>query len=120
MISNKYYQRNMTYNTHLFLKFIMVFIAIIGCKQKNSDVNINDLKNACDYVDAIEKLIINSADKIQLTKEQGKLAEAKDEYSELKKKVNLIETAALAKFDPTSIKECPNYQRVQLLYEYIK
>ena len=107
----------------LVLEILLPSMILAGCTKKSEDIELSDLKTACDYVDAYE-LLGDSMIKLMVlepgihkgreivTVFEGVSQEEKDRFKVLKEKRRLVHRARLEKYTNEELMECSNYQRV--------
>jgi len=83
-------------------------MTIVSCAQKPEDIKISDLKTACDYIDALEK-VIDAALKIGDASSWEDLSQKDKDYLKvLLVKAEEIGEAAGKKYTAADIENCPN------------
>ncbi len=98
-------------------KVMMIFVAMsfasmimLSCTQKAEDIKLSNLKTACDYIDAMEK-ISDAAIKTKGDKSKGDLSQEDKNYLKvLKNKIEDIGGSAKKKYTPKEFQECSNYE----------
>lgn len=101
--------------SNLFFALILfVGLAVSGCKKSPMDIQVSDLKTACDFVDALESLMdemiavkgsANSKEELSAADEQKRLA--------LDKKIDEVKSGAEAKFPKEEAQKCEHYGSLQ-------
>ena len=96
-----------------FVSLLLISVLASGCSSDPRDIKLSDLKSACDYVDAAEK-VLDAAIAIGDNKDLEKLTEAdKKEIKELEDKMEEIGKAAEKKYTEAEVMECKSFERVK-------
>lgn len=83
----------------------------VSCAQKPEDVKISDLQTACDYMNALEK-VIDAAIKIGGNRSSEDLSQKDKDYLKvLFAKAEEIGEAAAKKYTAAEVENCPNFGR---------
>ena len=96
---------------------MMIFVAMsfasmimLSCTQKAEDIKLSNLKTACDYIDAMEK-ISDAAIKTKGDKSKGDLSQEDKNYLKvLKNKIEDIGGSAEKKYTLAELEECSNFE----------
>lgn len=86
-----------------------LFIFFINCTQKPEDINLSELKTACDYIDAYKKLL-DASNKIKAEKKGEKIGEIElKQLNLLEKKISQVWDSGYKKYTVEEFKKCPGY-----------
>jgi hypothetical protein len=97
----------------VFVSILFASLVLSGCSSDPKDIKLSDLKSACDYVDAAEKIIDATID-FGKNKDLDNLSkEDKKEIKALQDKIEEIGEAAEKKYTRTELNECKSFERIK-------
>jgi hypothetical protein len=97
-----------------FALILFVGLAVSGCKKSPMDIQVSDLKTACEFVDALESLM----DEMIAVKGSAKAVEElgaseQEKRMALAKKIAEIKKGAESKFSNSEAEKCGHYGSMQ-------
>jgi hypothetical protein len=98
----------------LFSILLIVGFSLSGCGKKAKDINVNDLKSACDFVDAMELILDETTTLVGSSTSRADLsAEKSTELEALVDKLKEVSDAADKQYKKSDAEKCPNFPKLQ-------
>jgi hypothetical protein len=104
----------MKYRKILFAGLLLASFSFSSCGKKAMDIQVSELETACDFVDAMELVIDETAALVDgVTSKDALSSSQTTELEALTTKLQEISEAAEAKYTKAEAQECKNFERLR-------